>query len=132
MKNLTLIFLALVASFGTFAQQVTANSKVTAAFSQQELSSKSPQEIEYLNFLSEKLCDISDLGPKAESYPVFNLTDKNGNSYNPEEAFNPLMFPSLQAQSEYQYFRIAGTTRVILVQSTARLEILYQRYLANK
>jgi hypothetical protein len=132
MKNLTIILVAVFLSLGGYAQQVTANAKVNAAYSQEELSAKSSEEIQYLNFLSESLCTVNDLGEKAASYPAFSFLDKNGNAINPENNFNPLLFPALEAQGEFQYYRIEGTNFVVFVQSITRLQVLYQRFLANQ
>jgi hypothetical protein len=132
MKNLSLFFAAILIQLVGSAQESSPNAKVLAAFSTQELSSKTSEEIAYLNFLTENLCSVSDVGEKAADYSNFVFIDKNGNELNPEEELNVLLFPQLEATNQYQYLRIPGTTKVILVQSAARLEVLYQRYQANQ
>lgn len=128
MRKIVLMFVAVMLIQGLSAQ--VANNFVSSAFSKAELKGMSPEQIDYLNFLSEKAAIVSyapekaaqceDLGTIAKSgVSVSSVTKENFNFHN----FNFVIDPT-----KSQVFKIGDSGNVVMIYSQERLNIMYDRY----
>ncbi|MFN0032542.1 MAG: hypothetical protein ACKVOR_10305 [Flavobacteriales bacterium] len=129
--KITFTLSLMIALFSASAQQIVPNAKVLAAYTQQELAAMNNEQIDYLNFLSDNLCILSENVEKAASLPLFAFTSKDGGKAIDPATFNALLYMQLQAADTYQYYRIGDTNWVVFVNSASRLEELYARYKAS-
>ena len=131
MKFLALMAALWMVSSSVSAQSPQPSSKVTEAFTQSELSKMTPSQLEWNNFLAEQWCVVSINTEKSQGLPVLSM--KNGGliaEVTPEN-FNPFEW-NVSVTDQNQHFRIDGTDLVVFAYSQARLEVLYDRYVANQ
>lgn len=122
------MFVAVMLIQGLSAQ--VANNFVSSAFSKTELKAMTPEQIDYLNFLSEKAAIVSyapekaaqceDLADLAKSgISVSSVTKENFNFHN----FNFVIDPT-----KSQAFKIGDSGNIVMIYSQERLNIMYDRY----
>jgi len=112
------------------AQQTAANSKVSTAYSTDELSSMSNEQIKKLNFLSNKgyfffydvdyankLVDINTVATIKPNLPIQFVV-------NQPELFNPIIFNGNAVQGKQ--FRLGNTGYIVTFLSEARSTNLFQ------
>ncbi|MEZ4799552.1 MAG: hypothetical protein R2809_07240 [Flavobacteriales bacterium] len=119
--------LLLVFSVSVAIAQV-ANNKVQEVYSQAQISAMTADEVNYLNFLSEKGAIVSYAPEKAlpsKISPLF-LPKKtvDMNSLNADN-FNILVFDLTILPNKFQSFRIGDTGYVVTIYSQSRLDTMY-------
>lgn len=134
MKKLLFVLLCVLSFDGLFAQQ--ANAKVLQALSKAEISKLQPNELDYLNFLSENLVIISSMPEKAGALEDFSTLGRKDGKANDVKMldlnqFNPLLFSIPIQKDKVTAYKVGDTGKVITVLSQDRLDVLYERYKSN-
>lgn len=131
MKKTYLLILTLLAGVFTMnAQQSTNSPKVMAAFSQQQISSMSQDDLAWKNFIADNMCIIGDV--TADKAAGFTSISVGNQSAATTATFNPLLLNIQPLEHDNQYFIIEGTSRTLFVYSKDRLNVMYQRAQLNK
>ncbi len=129
MKHFATICLCLL-FFNTLAkaQQVSPSDKVLAAFTTEELATKSADEITTLNITADHLCWFENVKPENVS-ATHQLTDKNGNpvvlSENDLITFNPFLYQLKQESLICQNLIIVtseGNKHLLIVRSETMMD----------
>jgi hypothetical protein len=120
MKPILLAMVSLFLTSGIWAQTVAPNSKVQLAFSANQLSAMTGEEIASLNFAADNLCAFEELKVENQA-PVFALVTNNGKTVvlNKSElsTFNPLMYqlPQDEFAAQNLVIQCADGSKVLLV-----------------
>lgn len=133
MKSISLLSLGLLLVLSSFGQSATPGTKLSAAYTPAQLSAMESTEVARLNFMADNLCVIQDANEKTANLPVLNLVAADGTAVPADvttATFNPLLY-GIEPQENNQYYSIANGTKTLFVYSTARFEVLYNRYKTN-
>lgn len=109
----------------------TANTKVKEVYSQAQITSMTADQIEYLNFLSEKGAVVSYAPEKSESFADILTMPTKGNVQNAAvsaENFNVLAFDIPLLEDKFQSFKIGTTGYVVTLYSQKRVDTMYEKY----
>lgn len=124
----------LLAVIVSSAMAQVANNKVQEVYSQSQITAMSADEINYLNFFSEKGSIVSYAPEKSASFDdIGSLPTKKSvdvNSLN-EDNFNILVFDLTILPNKFQSFRIGDTGYVVTIYSQSRLDSMYAKMNQN-
>lgn len=122
------MFVAVMLIQGLSAQ--VANNFVSSAFSKTELKAMTPEQIDYLNFLSEKAAIVSYAPEKAALCEDLATVAKSGTSVSSvtKENFNFHNFNFVIDPTKSQAFKIGDSGNIVMIYSQERLNIMYDRY----
>ncbi len=128
MRKIVLMFVAVMLIQGLSAQ--VANNFVSSAFSKTELKAMTPEQIDYLNFLSEKAAIVSYAPEKAAQCEDLATVAKSGTSVSSvtKENFNFHNFNIVIDPTKSQSFKIGDSGNIVMIYSQERLNIMYDRY----
>jgi hypothetical protein len=134
MKPISLLSFCLLLVLNSFGQNNSLGTKLSQAFTTEQLSAMEPEQIAKLNFMADHLCIIQESNAKSSNLPTLDLVAPDGTTIDSNvttETFNPLLF-GIEPQNDNQYYSIANGTKTLFVYSTARFEVLYNRFVANQ
>lgn len=129
MRKIVLMFVAVMLIQGLSAQ--VANKFVSSAFSKTELKAMTPDQIDYLNFLSEKAAIVSyapEKAPQCEDISVVSAKSGVSISSVTKENFNFHMFNFVIDPTKSQVYKIGDSGNIVMIYSQERLNIMYERY----
>jgi hypothetical protein len=134
MKRLTVVLVLVLGALIGQAQTTTPSQKVSNALTPQELSSLTPSEIGYFNFVAERGFVFHQMGKDGQEYPLLSTTLKSQfkGSKMTAESFNPLMLTNWSERNTHKFYRVDGTDMVVQIYSDSFATTLYSDYLINQ
>ncbi len=118
--------------------QSAVNEKVSEAFSAEEMAKMTPENVDYYTFFLDNAYRVLDSEKENSSLNDLSLilNKKTGESLQSSDLsnsdFNALLFDLKQDKVSPTFYKMGDTGKVLMVQSSDRLALLYSRHKANK
>ncbi|MBL7944288.1 MAG: hypothetical protein JNM00_16085 [Flavobacteriales bacterium] len=114
------------------AQQTEPSAKVKAAFTGEQISAMSDNELQFLNFVADNACIIEYNPEKAAGLPDACTTFANISADADAHTMNLLLTGIQLSADQHQYYRLGDTGKTLFVYSKSRLQVMFQRDLATR